>query len=452
MFDFQPAPSRVSLPEYSVTELSLKLKGFIEDNFSLVKVRGEISGLKIASSGHVYFNLKDEQSVLAGIIWRSGASGLNFKLEEGAEVICTGKLTTYPGRSNYQIIVSFIQPAGVGALLAMLEARKKKFEQMGLFAASRKRALPKYPRVIGVVTSPTGAVIRDIIHRISERFPLQVVVWPVLVQGPGAAEQIAAAIDGFNNMPASLSIPDVIIVARGGGSIEDLWAFNEENVVMAAANSKIPLVSAVGHETDTTLIDFVADVRAPTPTAAAEICTPVFSELKERLRDLSLRSQGNVLWHLDSKAELLARSRNLVNLLDLLARKLQQRLERSSSNLQRLLTQVLFNKSARIAAITRSLNSSALLLKPLERSEAKLALLENRLQNAIKSQLNVSENRLILLSKLLESYHYKRVLERGYAIVRDDAQRPITRKIQVAEVHSLNIEFADGVLEVKVQV
>src|SRR4051812_18311779 len=272
----EAAASRANLPEYSVSEIANALKRTIEDAFSFVRVRGEISNLKFHSSGHIYFDLKDDRACLNAVVWRMTARLLRIKPEQGLEVICTGRVTTYPGSSRYQIVVEQIELAGIGALMAMLEERKKRLAAEGLFAESRKKKLPFLPEVIGVVTSPTGAVIRDIMHRIEARFPRRVLLWPVAVQGERAAAEVAAAIQGFNDMPIGGLVPrpDVLIVARGGGSIEDLMAFNDEAVVRAAAASTIPLISAVGHETDTTLIDFASDRRAPTPTAAAEMAVP----------------------------------------------------------------------------------------------------------------------------------------------------------------------------------
>ena len=264
-----------NLLEFTVTTLSAALKRAVEDQFAFVRVRGEISGLKFHSSGHVYFDLKDDKAVLNAVIWRGNTARLKIRPEAGMEVICTGKLSTYAGSSRYQLIVEQVELAGLGALMAMLEERRKKLAAEGLFDASRKKKLPFLPDVIGVITSPTGAVIRDIMHRLEARFPRRVLLWPVAVQGDKAAAEIAAAITGFNAFGAHLPKPDLIIVARGGGSVEDLMAFNEEAVVRAAAASMIALISAVGHETDTTLIDFAADIRAPTPTAAAELAVPV---------------------------------------------------------------------------------------------------------------------------------------------------------------------------------
>ena len=275
----------------SVSELSSALKRTVEDRFGHVRVRGEISGFKRAASGHIYFSLKDENARLDAVMWKGGAARLPFAPEDGLEVVATGKLTTYAGRSNYQIVVESLEVAGEGAMMLLFEKLKARLAAEGLFAPERKKAMPSLPRVIGVVTSPTGAVIRDILHRLADRFPSHVIVWPVLVQGEGAAAQIARAVNGFSAMPdgGSTPRPDLVIVARGGGSIEDLWAFNEEAVVRAVADCSIPIISAVGHETDTTLCDFAADLRAPTPTAAAEIAVPVRSELLQRLGQITLR-------------------------------------------------------------------------------------------------------------------------------------------------------------------
>src|ERR1700741_3192587 len=282
---------RLNLPELTVSELSTALKRTIEDAYGYVRVRGELGPVSYHGNGHVYFDLKDDRACIAGVIWRSTALRIQLRLEAGLEVVVTGRLTTYPGRSQYQIIVETLEPAGVGALMALVEERKKKLAAEGLFDPARKQLLRFLPTVIGVITSPTGAVTRDILHRLADRFPRHVLVWPVKVQGDGSAEEVANAIHGFNALPEAGRIPrpDVLIVARGGGSLEDLWSFNEEIVVRAAAESMIPLISAVGHETDITLIDFAADKRAPTPTAAAEMAVPVRSELVAEVESLARR-------------------------------------------------------------------------------------------------------------------------------------------------------------------
>ncbi len=293
-----PAPTtdgpRPNLPEYTVSELSMALKRRIEESFSYVRVRGEISGFKRHSSGHCYLALKDADAVLDAVCWRGTALRLTLKPEDGMEVVCTGRLTTFPGRSKYQLVLDTMELAGVGALLKLLEERKQRLAAEGLFAEARKRKLPFLPAVIGVITSPSGAVIRDILHRLAERFPRRVLIWPVAVQGDGAAAQVAAAIAGFNGIVAGGKVPrpDLLIVARGGGSLEDLMPFNEEIVVRAAAASSIPLISAVGHETDTTLIDLASDRRAPTPSAAAEIAVPVRLDLRAEMAAKSGRLSG----------------------------------------------------------------------------------------------------------------------------------------------------------------
>src|SRR6266550_2559517 len=334
-------PTRLNIPEWTVSELSVALESTIENAFGYVRVRGEISGYKGPhGSGHVYFALKDQTAKIDGVIWKGVFGRMRIKPEEGMEVIVTGKLTTYPNRSSYQIIVETLEPAGLGALMALLEERKRKLTAEGLFDEARKQLLPFLPEVIGVVTSPTGAVIRDILHRLADRFPRHVMVWPVRVQGDGCAEQVAAAIHGFNALAldGSPCRPDLLIVARGGGSLEDLWSFNEEIVVRAAAASMIPLISAVGHETDVTLIDFAADRRAPTPSAAAELAVPVRIELCARVESLARRSLA--CWQRGEearRAELRAAIRALPTAEELLAVP-RQRLDHASTRLPRALT------------------------------------------------------------------------------------------------------------------
>jgi exodeoxyribonuclease VII large subunit len=317
------ARSQNNVAEFTVSEISAALRSVVEDRFGYVRVRGEISGFRGAhSSGHAYFALKDDKARIEAVIWRSTLPRLRFKPEEGIEVIATGKLTTFPGASKYQIVIEALEPAGVGALMALLDERRKKLAAEGLFAEARKKPLPYLPRVIGVVTSPTGAVIRDILHRLDDRFPVRVVLWPVKVQGETAAAEVAAAIRGFNALPPGGPVPrpDVLIVARGGGSLEDLWSFNEEIVVRAAAESAIPLIAAIGHETDVTLIDHAADRRAPTPTAAAEMAVPVRVELTATLDGLTARQNGAIARLIAAgRRELIAAARALPDADDLLA-------------------------------------------------------------------------------------------------------------------------------------
>ena len=313
--DQEPLPPGGNAPELSVSELANALKRTVEDRFGLVRVRGEVSNYRGPhSSGHVYFSLKDATARLDAVIWKGAFARLRIKPEEGMEVVATGRLTTFPGKSSYQIVIEALEPAGVGALMALLDERRQRLAAEGLFDAARKRPLPFLPRVIGVITSPTGAVIRDILHRLSDRFPRRVLVWPVRVQGETSAAEVAAAIAGFNALQADSAIPrpDVLIVARGGGSLEDLWSFNEEIVARAAAASAIPLIAAIGHETDTTLIDFAADLRAPTPTAAAEKAVPVRVELIEQIATLARRLAGAERRLLDNQASRLASFRRLL--------------------------------------------------------------------------------------------------------------------------------------------
>src|SRR2546429_1985991 len=331
-------PTRLNIPEWTVSQLSAALRRTVEDAFGHVRVRGEISGFRGQhSSGHCYFALKDEGAKIDAVIWRSALARMRIKPEEGLEVLVTGRLTTYPGKSTYQIVIETLEPAGIGALMALVEEPKKKLAPEGLFDAARKQLLPFLPERIGVVTSPTGAVIRDILHRLADRFPRHVIVWPVKVQGDGSAEQVAAAIRGFNALPEDGRIrrPDLLIVARGGGSLEDLWSFNQEVLVRAAAASIIPLIAAVGHETDVTLIDFAADVRAPTPTAAAELAVPVRLELGARVESLTRRSLA--CWQRGQDArrsELRAAMRALPSAEELLAFP-RQRLDHASTRLPR---------------------------------------------------------------------------------------------------------------------
>jgi exodeoxyribonuclease VII large subunit len=428
-----------NLPELTVSELSNALKRTVEDRFGLVRVRGEISGLKIAASGHAYLALKDDAAVLDGVMWKGSVNSLRFRPEDGLEVICTGKLTTYPGRSKYQIVIERMEPAGVGALMALLEERKRLFAAEGLFAPERKRALPFLPKIIGVVTSPTGAVIRDILHRLEDRFPTHVILWPVLVQGETAAAQIAAAIRGFNGLTENR--PDLLIIARGGGSIEDLWAFNEEIVVRAAAESAIPLISAVGHETDTTLIDFVSDRRAPTPTAAAEMAVPVRAELLADVGSFGVRLARALTKGIDHRREKLrGLVRGLPSPRDMLALA-QQRFDDVSARLPRALTLGLTVWRGR-------LDKSAARLSPLglqqrvTRQTADVARLATALDRAMLQHLAQQKQALQQGARLLESLSPKSTLTRGYAIVRDDKGRVITRTTQATA--ALTIELQDG--------
>ena len=408
----------------SVSEISAALKRVVEDRFGFVRVRGEISGFKRAASGHCYLALKDENARLEAVIWRGVAQRLGFQPEDGLEVIATGKLTTYPGRSNYQLVIERIEVAGEGALLALLAKTKARLEAEGLFAAERKRRLPFLPRTIGVVTSPTGAVIRDILHRISARFPVRVLVWPVLVQGQGAAEQVAAAVRGFSAMTGP-DRPDTLIVARGGGSIEDLWSFNEEAVVRAIADCSIPVISAVGHETDTTLADFAADLRAPTPTAAAELAVPVREELLGQLAELALRKRRAVQRPLQLGRERLAARAERLPAPQALLSPYAQRHDEQAERLRRALE-----------------NRTMLSRGELQRTAARLSL------PLLSARISQARGRLDGLARLFASLDPDRVLARGYVrVTAADGRTLVSRASAAAEAH-LSLHFSDGQLAV----
>ena len=388
-------------PILSVSEISLSLKSCVEQVFAHVKVRGEVSDVKRATSGHIYFSLKDKDAVLSAICWRGRSSATMQAIQEGLEVVCTGKLSTYPGRSNYQMIVETAEPAGVGALLKLLNERREKLAKEGLFDESHKKPIPYLPTTIGVITSPTGAVIRDIIHRLTDRFPRHVLVWPVAVQGSECAEQVAQAVKGFNNLPPDFPRPDVLIVARGGGSLEDLWGFNEECVVRAVYESKIPIISAVGHETDTTLIDYVADLRAPTPTGAAEKAVPLRAELLRQTQDLGGRLRAGLL------------------------RSIQEKRLRMES-----LAHALPNLNEIIPLFIQRLDDSS-----------------GRLTRAFDILMKRAGEKVIGLGRLLNSYSYQDVLKRGFALVSADGH--VVSSAFEAEKHpQMNLTFADGTIKV----
>ena len=407
----------------SVSELSLALKRTVEDQFGHVRVRGEISGFKRAASGHIYFSLKDDNARLDAVMWKGGAARLPFAPEDGLEVVATGKLTTYAGRSNYQIVVESLEVAGEGAMMLLFEKLKARLAAEGLFAPERKKKLPALPRTIGVVTSPTGAVIRDILHRLADRFPTHVVVWPVLVQGEGAAAQIARAVDGFSAMPQNgpATRPDLVIVARGGGSIEDLWAFNDEAVVRAVANCTIPIISAVGHETDTTLCDFAADLRAPTPTAAAEIAVPVRSDLLQRVGQLGLRMANIVRKQLDLAAERLEAQRRLMPRLSELAAPHQLRTDDLAERLRQSLR-------TRVGKAEIAFSGPAMMLHP--------RLLHRRVEQ--------KQQQLDALTRLAGSLHPEAPLKRGFARVTDADGKTIMSRAAAVKAGDVTLRFVDG--------
>jgi exodeoxyribonuclease VII large subunit len=437
-----------NVAEFTVSELSRAVKRAIEDGFGFVRVRGEISGYRGPhSSGHAYFALKDEGAKIDAVVWKGTFGKLRFKPEEGMEVIATGRMTTFPGSSKYQIVIEALEPAGVGALMALLEERKKKLAAEGLFDAARKMALPALPRVVGVVTSPTGAVIRDILHRIADRFPVRVVVWPVRVQGDTSAAEVATAITGFDALPPEgrdgIPRPDVLIVARGGGSLEDLWSFNEEIVVRAVAACSIPLVSAIGHETDWTLIDLAADLRAPTPTGAAEMVLPVRADLLDEVGTLGLRLAGAVQRGLEArKTELRSAARALPTPQSLTETR-RQRFDLACGRLAHALSSAVAVKATRFATVRGRLTSTALVTR-LAAGRDRLSGLAGRADRAMSVAADRRAARLDGLAKLLAALSYRGVLSRGYALVRDAAGVPVRVAAGLAEGMGLDIEFADG--------
>ncbi|MGA8320119.1 MAG: exodeoxyribonuclease VII large subunit [Xanthobacteraceae bacterium] len=471
-------PPLANIPEWSVSELSSALKKTVEDAYGYVRVRGEVSGFRGPSpSGHVYFRLKDDKAVLESVIWKTTFNRMRVKPEEGLDVVITGRLTTFAGSSKYQIVIDTLEPAGIGALMALLEERKRKLAAEGLFEEARKQLLPFLPEVIGVVTSPTGAVIRDILHRLADRFPRHVLVWPVKVQGESSAAEVAAAIEGFNALPERATgflprRPDLIIVARGGGSLEDLWSFNEEIVVRAAAASFIPLISAVGHETDVTLIDFASDRRAPTPTAAAEMAVPVRADLLLNVGSFAQRSLA--CWqrcHEARWSELRSATRALPDADEVLAQP-RQRLDHAASRLSRAL-----HANAQIHRVDFSRIGGRLgpqlLRTNIERRRERYAGLASRLHAGVAANIQVHRARIAREAErvhafgerarravgqfiavrqaraergaqLLAAFSYRGVLARGFALVRDADGRPLHTAGEVAAGMAIDIEFADG--------
>ena len=497
-----------SYPEYTVSEISGLIKKAVEENFGFVRIKGEISGLKIAPSGHMYFSLKDKDAVLSAVCWKGIANALKHKPTDGLEVVCVGNITTYAGQSKYQMLVHAISPAGVGALMALLEKRKQQFIDEGLFDKGKKKPLPFMPKIIGVITSPTGAVIQDILHRIRDRFPTRVIIWPVLVQGELAAKEIAEAVYGFNNLPViteqessaelahmkefkgarsagpqcaptahedtsttgtyklpigagSVPRPDVIIVARGGGAIEDLWAFNEEIVVRAVFNSQIPIISAVGHETDTTLIDYVSDVRAPTPTAAAEMLLPVRKELVACVEQNYARMKagvGQIIEHLHLKLNIFnGLIKNLPSILD-------YRMQKTDDVSLRFVDAFsVYERNKRITLQSLSVPPPSQIIKLLENKlSANVSSMKNALSNIVTAKkyayqitaskltaknayntIEISAASLSTSAQLLESLSYKNTLKRGYSIVRKDSKVIASADLIKAQ-ETIEIEFATG--------
>lgn len=452
-----------NVPEYSVSELSGKLKRTIEDTYGYVRVRGELGRVTRAASGHVYLDMKDERAVISSVMWKGTAARQSVKPEQGLEVIATGRMSTFPGQSRYQLIIDTLAPAGAGALMALYEERKKKLAEEGLFAPERKRPIPRLPRRIGVVTSPSGAVIRDILHRLRDRFPSHVIVWPSVVQGENAPAQIVRGIKGLAALPDDQR-PDTVIVARGGGSLEDLWCFNDEDVVRAAAASPIPLISAVGHETDTTLIDFAADLRAPTPTAAAEIAVPVRTELLSDIASL----EGRLIRQLTAQIEgarlrLQAASRGL-GAPGALIEPAVQRLDRADEQLQNAVRRSIAERDLRLGRVAPRLTPSLLRGDTQRRSDrlatvgerliASMAqrygnltqrLLDQRLPTGLlRSRLDAKASSLAQMERLLASVSYHGVLDRGFALVTNADGSLIKRAKDATKAEEVTITFADA--------
>lgn len=443
--DSEPDP-RDNNPPLSISELSFALKRTLEERFGHVRLRGEISKVNRHASGHVYLTLKDDRSAIDGVIWKGSVRGLQVQPEAGLEVIVTGKITSYPARSSYQIVIDSMEPAGAGALLAQLERLKAKLHGEGLFDPARKRPIPAFPAVVGVITSPTGAVIRDILHRISERWPCRVIVWPCVVQGDAAAGQVAAAIRGFDAMTPGGPVPrpDVLIVARGGGSVEDLWAFNDEALARAVAAASIPIISAVGHETDTTLIDFVSDRRAPTPTGAAEMATPVLADLKAAVADKErrlLRSGSRLLE--DRRTRLRAAARGLPARPEDLIALAQQRLDHASSRLASGLTRnAAIHERELVRAASRL--TPGLLMRPIRHQAERLNGLDARMAGALGRAVPREADRLGRTARLFESLNPDGPLKRGFARVHGEDGALVRSASALKPGQAVKLVFGDG--------
>ena len=438
-------------PALSVSELSGALKRSVEESFGHVRVRGEISGYKRHSSGHVYLTLKDDRAAIDGVIWKGQAAAMRFRPEDGIEVIATGKLTTYPGRSKYQIVIERMELAGQGALMALLDQRRRMLAAEGLFDEARKRPLPFMPRVIGVVTSPTGAVIRDILHRLEDRCPTHVLLWPVAVQGEGAAAQVARAVRGFGALPEGGPIPrpELLIVGRGGGSVEDLWAFNEEEVVRAIAESPIPVISAVGHETDTTLADFAADRRAPTPTAAAEMAVPVRADLAHHVRELGARAERLARRYRERAGERFVAVADRFPALESLFAGQQQRLDEIADRLPRALRERITHARGTLAEAAGALRPS-LLDRKIERARERVASVRLR-PEPIQARIAEGHVALDRLWRIAEQLHPDKPLQRGYVRVEKRGGGVLTEAAAAKAAGLLTLHFADGPVDARVE-
>jgi exodeoxyribonuclease VII large subunit len=439
-----------NVPVFTVSELSLSIRRTLEGAFERVRVRGEVSRPNYHGSGHLYFAFKDADACIDAVVWRATVARLGLRVEDGMEVICTGRVSSYPKSSKYQIVVDSIELAGEGALLKLLEDRKKKLAAEGLFDGARKRPIPFLPEVIGVITSPTGAVIRDILHRLSDRFPRRVIIWPVPVQGEGAAARIAAAIAGFNALAPGGAVPrpDVLIVARGGGSLEDLWAFNEEIVVRAAAASTIPLISAVGHETDTTLIDFASDRRAPTPTAAAEFAVPVRAELIAEVLDLAKRVVRCMARTMDDRRLRLAHASRGLPEPRRLIEIATQNLDAETDNLAKAMRNLMATRAAQVAEASAKIPHPRVVLK---NSEQQYTACIERLPRLVARWFDDARRHLTQTTRLLDTLSYKETLKRGFSVVYDGGGRHVARAATAGPGVDLTVEFHDGKVAVRTE-
>lgn len=447
VLDQEPSIRENFLPEIvlTITEISQLLKRSVETQFAKIKIRGEISSLKVHSSGNVYFSLKDNDAVLDAVFWKYSFRNSSYKLEDGLEIIATGKLTVYPGRSKYQFVMEQFEPAGQGALLKLLQERKEKLEKEGLFSQDRKKQIPRFPKKIGVITSPTGAVIRDILHRIEDRFPTHILLWPVLVQGKEASDQVTFALNQFNSLDHSHpQRPDLIIVARGGGSIEDLWAFNEENVVRAVANSTIPIISAIGHETDTTLIDFAADLRAPTPTAAAELSVPVRSDLVYTLQKLRQSLLNTVHTEIERRQlQLSLFSKSLIDPRQFIL-ETQQKLDDWHDRMERAWGNYMLKLGHSIELFKVK---SPLEIIPLWQQKLQFFVL--KIQVSLNKRMDEENQRLTIFSLKLDTDSPKRIFDKGFSWITDSHGKNIKGTAGALKLKRFTIHFADGQIEAK---
>ena len=442
-----------NLKEFSVSEISLSIKKHIENEFTLVKVIGELGRISKPSSGHIYFDMKDERSSLSCVVWRNTLKDQEEFLEEGSEVIALGRITTFSGQSRYQLVVQDVFPSGAGSLMALFQKRKQTFLNEGLFDQSRKKPIPFLPEVIGVITSESGAVFQDILHRLKERFPRTVILWSVPVQGEESARRVAEAIVGFNSFEFQKQDkrPDLLIVARGGGSLEDLWGFNEEIVIRAVANSKIPIISAIGHETDTTLIDYVADKRAPTPTAAAEMAVPEKKQLSEQIKNLCLRLDRSIDTKIEWEKQKLSSFAKSINNVTLILSDFNQRFDILMIKFPNILLSYLQRKRENLFKLNLSTIEKNSLLKEIRFRKDGLVKIEKSINLLFKNVLDTKKNYIDNLYKIYSVLSYKRTLARGYSIIRDKKMNLVTSKNSAIKAHKLSIEFSEDTIEVEVK-